>query len=111
MSKSPPLPKYTDFAALQEALAASQRRVSELEAALDFSKWTDGQVDAARGLLIYYLGGTQGKWALRDHMRAGGYAIPLKDGEDYNSLPKNLVVSLILRIALSPTDPPAGEGK
>lgn len=83
----------------RDALAASQRRVTELEAALDFNRWSETQVDAVRGLLVYYLGGSQQKWSLRDHMRAGGYQIPLRDGEDYHNLPKNLVAHLVLRIA------------
>lgn len=50
MSKSPPLPKYTDFAALQEALAASQRECAELTSRLNLERMlaqqTMGQLQA-----------------------------------------------------------------
>ena len=103
MSKSPPLPKYTDFAALQEALAASQRREQELADQLcektylavtreDALICLRERLDAAAELVK--------TWSVRadsitDMLRA----------TDVRGCAKELTA------ALSPTDPPAGETK
>lgn len=68
---------------------------------------TEEQITACRGILTYYLGGTQRDWTIGQHNEAGGYGIPLTPNEaDYNGLPKNFVVDLILRTCKVFTHPP-----